>query len=141
MDVQPLEGVRVLVVEDDDDTREMMSCLLEESGALVTSAGCVAEAFAVFVGQKPNVVVSDIGLPGKSGYDLVSRIRSLPPQLGRDTPIIAVSAQAEYTRRKVSRAHDFTVYVNKPFEVAALLGAVCEQAGRCEPGAASKPRL
>jgi CheY-like chemotaxis protein len=92
MDVQPLEGVRVLVVEDDDDTREMMSCLLEESGALVTSAGCVAEAFAVFVGQKPNVVVSDIGLPGKSGYDLVSRIRSLPPQLGRDTPIIAVSA-------------------------------------------------
>lgn len=137
----PLEGVLVLVVEDDDDTREMMSCLLEESGAVVTSAGCVSEAFAVFVGQKPNVVVSDIGLPGKSGYELVSRIRSLPAQLGRDTPIIAVSAQAEYTRRRVAPAHDFTAYVNKPFEVAALLGAVCEQAGRCEARVAAKPRL
>ncbi len=131
----------MLVVEDDDDTREMMSWLLEESGAVVTSAGCVAEAFAVFVGQKPNVVVSDIGLPGKSGYELVSRIRSLPPQLGRDTPIIAVSAQAEYMRWEVGRAHDFTAYVNKPFEVAALLRAVCEQARTCEARAASKPRL
>jgi CheY-like chemotaxis protein len=138
---QPLEGIRVLVVEDDEDTREMISVLLEESGAVVTSAGCVAEAFAVFVGQKPNVVVSDIGLPGKSGYELVSRIRALPAQLGRDTPIIAVSAQADYTRRQLSPAHDFTAYVNKPFEIAALLGAVCEQAGRAEAGAAAKPRV
>ncbi len=141
MAAHSLEGVRVLVVEDDDDTREMMSVLLEESGALVTSAGCVAEAFAVFVGQKPNVVVSDIGLPGKSGYELVSRIRALPPQLGRDTPIIAVSAQAEFTRRRVVRAHDFTAYVNKPFEIGALLGAVCEHAAKAEAGAAAKPRV
>src|SRR5438874_2444932 len=73
----PLKGLRVLVVDDDADAREMLTMILEEAGADVTAASSADEAVAVFEGLRPAVVVSDIGMPGGDGYSLIRRLRAL----------------------------------------------------------------
>src|SRR5262245_64393990 len=77
-----LGGVRVLVVDDEHDTREVLSVMLTRYGAEIRTAGSAAEALEVFGQWLPDVLVSDIGMPGEDGYALIKKIRALPPENG-----------------------------------------------------------
>ena len=81
-----LGGVRVLVVDDEHDTREILSVMLTRYGAEIRTAGSAAEAMEVFGQWRPDVLVSDIGMPVEDGYVLIGKIRALPPENGADGP-------------------------------------------------------
>src|SRR5205085_4582418 len=74
-----LEGMRILVVEDDIDSREMLELILQHAGAETRGCGTVADAIREMDVWRPNVLVSDIGLPGENGYDLIRHVRALDP--------------------------------------------------------------
>ena len=119
-----LAGIHVLVVEDDEDALEMLTTVLEGSGASVTRAASVPEAFAAFRRARPDVVVSDVRMPIESGYDLVRRIRALSVDEGGAIAIIAVSAEMHLERHAGPRSSEFTAFVRKPVEIDALLRVV-----------------
>jgi CheY-like chemotaxis protein len=119
-----LAGIRVLVVEDDEDALEMLSTVLERSGASVTRAASVPDAFASFCRARPDVVLSDVRMPIESGYDLVRRIRALSEDEGGAIAIIAVSAERDLEGRAGPPVNAFTAFVRKPVEIDALLRVV-----------------
>jgi CheY-like chemotaxis protein len=125
-----LTGLHVLVVDDEADTRELLQSLLESCAARVTTAATAAEAFERFRMQTPDVVVSDIGMPGEDGYTLISRIRALPPQKGGRTPAVAVTAYAAAKDRTRALMEGFTHHVSKPTEPQELLAVVAAAVGR-----------
>jgi PAS domain S-box-containing protein len=121
---RPLQGIRVLVVDDDDDTREILRVMLSEEGASVISASSAAEALVQLQAEPPHVLISDIGMPFEDGFSLLRRVRSLPPERGGDVPAIALTA---YTRREDARAAEdagFQLHVVKPIRPEQLLQAV-----------------
>src|ERR1051325_6152497 len=87
-----LRNTRILVVEDDRDTREMVQFVLEQSGAAVMAVGSVPEALDAFEQMEPDVVVADIAMPGYNGYALIAQIREQDEKRGRNTPAIALTA-------------------------------------------------
>src|SRR5581483_3545901 len=95
-----LQNVRVLVVDDDVDTREMLREILGGSGARVTLAGSVAEAIEAFTREPPDVLISDIGMPGETGFDLIQRVRALPVDAGGKVPAAALSAYPRESDRR-----------------------------------------
>lgn len=119
-----LRGLRVLLVDDEVDAREMLRTLLEGSGALVRDAASVAEALRLFQAEPPEVIISDIGMPGRDGYDLVGKIRSFAPADGGDVPVIALSAYARTEDRTRALLSGFTSHVPKPVEPMELLAVV-----------------
>ena len=102
----------------------MLTMMLERSGASVTRAASVPEAFAAFRRARPYVVVSDVRMPIESGYDLVRRIRALSEDEGGAIALIAVSAQRDLEGRPGPPASEFTAFVRKPVEIDALLRVV-----------------
>jgi hypothetical protein len=123
-----LIGQRVLLVEDDAGTRDPLVAMLTGRGAEVRSATSAGEAMVVLGEFRPDIVVSDIGMPGEDGYSLIRRIRELDPKLGGQTPTMALTsfARAE-DRRKVLEA-GFDAHVAKPIEfdrLAAEVLALC----------------
>ncbi|HVH42452.1 MAG TPA: response regulator, partial [Labilithrix sp.] len=87
-------GLVILVVEDDDDARELMQAVLEQRGASVVAAESVSLALELFESVSPDVVVSDIAMPDEDGFALIGRLRALTPERGGTTPVVAVSAYA-----------------------------------------------
>jgi signal transduction histidine kinase/CheY-like chemotaxis protein len=129
--VRPLERIRVLVVEDDADSREVIHLFLEQSGADVVTADSAEAAFRLIGSPAiPDVMVSDLAMPDEDGYSLVSRIRGLPAERGGAIPALALSAFA--TADSKQRAFDagFQKYLTKPFEPESLLKEILELAGR-----------
>ena len=119
-----LQGVKVLVVDDEADAREMIAIALETYGAEVTIAGSTAEALEIFDRVQPDVLVSDIGMPGENGYVLIRRLRDLEAERGSQIPAIALTAYAqEEDRRQVLRA-GFQTHLAKPIEPDALVLAI-----------------
>jgi CheY-like chemotaxis protein len=116
-----LRGRHVLVVDDDADTREMLTVILESCGAVVVTAESAAEAFASCRETRPDVLISDIGLPGEDGFSLVRRIRELPPSLGGDIPAIALTG---YDRDTTIDCEGFREQLTKPVALDAVLAAV-----------------
>src|SRR5262249_55464941 len=92
-----LDGLKVLVVDDDDDARSLVGEFLEQRGARIVAAGSANAALSTFETFCPDIVVSDIAMPGGDGYGLIRAIRSLPADRGGRTPAIAMTA---YTRAK-----------------------------------------
>ncbi|MFT3764825.1 MAG: ATP-binding protein [Minicystis sp.] len=117
-----LAGVRVLVVEDEPDAREMALRVLEESGAAVRTAASAAEALAAIDAARPDVLVSDIGLPEMDGYELIRRVRAGAP--ARDVPAIALTAFARPEDRTRALGAGFQSHVTKPLEPSALVATV-----------------
>lgn len=113
-----LAGVKVLVVEDDDDSREVLEQLLSSIGMDVTSAASAAEAFAAFRARTPEIIVSDIAMPVEDGLSLMRRIRALPPEEGGLTPAIAISGG---TQVEEALGAGFHVHMSKPFDVVKLI--------------------
>jgi PAS domain S-box-containing protein len=119
-----LEGLKVLVVEDDEDARELVRAVLEEAGARVTTSGSVVSALAAVEESKPDVLVSDIGLPDESGYDLVRKLRALPPDRGGGIPAAALSAYTRPEDRKEALSAGFTLHASKPINPMQLVSLV-----------------
>jgi CheY-like chemotaxis protein len=115
-----LENVDVLVVDDDAETREVLRVVLGFEGARVTTAPSVADAVAAIERRWPDVLVSDIGMPGEDGYDLIRRVRRLEAVRGRHLPAIALTAYtgAEDRRRTLHAGYD--THVAKPVEASAF---------------------
>jgi CheY-like chemotaxis protein len=125
-----LEGARLLVVDDESDARDALVGLLERYGAHVRPVASVAEAMTALETELPDVVVSDLGMPGEDGYDLIRRIRLLPADKGGQLPSLAVSAYATEDHRKKVLRSGFQIHLEKPVAPAQLVMEVARLAGR-----------
>jgi DNA-binding response OmpR family regulator len=130
-----LAGVRVLLVEDSDDTAETMRIWLTQNGAAVTCVRSAEEAMVVLPATKPHVLLCDIGLPGEDGYALLRRIRSLDAQHGGLTPAAAITAYTQPEHRIKAIMAGFWDYVPKPVDMELLVAVVRNlvQAGAAQP--------
>jgi two-component system CheB/CheR fusion protein len=125
-----LEGAKVLVVDDEGDARDALVGLLERYGAHVRPASSVPEAMAALETELPDVLVSDLGMPGEDGYELIRRVRLLPADKGGGLPSLAVSAYATEDHRKKVLRTGFQKHLEKPVAPAELVTAVARLAGR-----------
>ncbi|MFO0606473.1 MAG: ATP-binding protein [Polyangiales bacterium] len=123
-------GLRVLVVDDEPDARELVASLLARCRAEVTTAASAEEALASFRRAPPDVLVSDIGMPGEDGYALIRRVRALPSEEGGDVPAVAVTAYSSMADRSRALLAGFSMHVAKPVEPAELLVVLARAAGR-----------
>jgi PAS domain S-box-containing protein len=124
-----LEGVRVLVVDDDADALSMVRELLETAGASVTTALSADEALALIERQPPDLLLSDIGMPAMDGFELIRRVRKLPPSI-RHLPAAALTAYAQPEDRTRALRSGFQAHLAKPIDPGELLTAVEMLAGR-----------
>jgi PAS domain S-box-containing protein len=126
-DAQPradLDRVRVLVVDDEPDARDLIATVLRECGASVECAASVAEALKTFTTWRPDVIVSDIGMPDEDGFSLIRRIRALPESDGGRTPALALTAFARVEDRARALEAGYTAHVPKPVDPHVLAMAV-----------------
>jgi CheY-like chemotaxis protein len=119
-----LEGVRVLLVEDSYDTRESLRVWLKQNGAEVTAVESAVEALEVLAAVRPHVLLSDIGLPGMSGYALMRRVRDLPAAEGGQVPSAAITAYGGAQDRIQAMEAGFWDHVPKPVDPPLLLAVV-----------------
>lgn len=117
-----LTGVRVLVVDDEPDTREFLSFVLEDYGAQVKVADSVREAVAVWPEFQPTLLVSDIGMPEADGYELIRKVRL--QKWGGDCPAIALTAYAREEDSRQALEAGFQLHLSKPVEPEELVGAI-----------------
>lgn len=116
--VHSLHGLDVLIVEDSSDTLQLLSMIFEREGANVTTAASAAEALQEAVMKRPNIIVSDIGMPETDGYQLLEQLRVLPGL--SDVPAIAISGYASEEDRERALAVGYMALVPKPIDVDAL---------------------
>jgi PAS domain S-box-containing protein len=126
----PLTGVRVVVVDDEIDMRELMVAILERSGATVRLASSATEALALIDEFHPNILISDIGMPDIDGYMLVQQLRSRPPNQGGQIPAIALTAYAGEVNQRQALAAGFQVHLAKPIEPDELVQAIASLTGQ-----------
>jgi two-component system CheB/CheR fusion protein len=119
-----LEGIRVLVVDDEADARELMRAVLVEAGASVTVAATARAALEALDGGAFDVLVSDIAMPGQDGYDLIRMVRALDPERGGRTPALALTAYARVEDRAGAIAAGYQEHAAKPIEPAELAAVV-----------------
>jgi signal transduction histidine kinase/ActR/RegA family two-component response regulator len=125
-----LSGIKVLVVDDQPDARDMIRRVLEDCEADVATAGSAAEALRAMEEGRPDVLVSDIGMPDVDGYELLRRIRALGPGPGGHLPAIALTAFARSEDRTRALRAGFLAHVVKPVEPSELLATVASVVGR-----------
>ena len=125
-DVNTLDGVRVLVIEDDPDAREIASRSIQDAGGTVIAVGNATDALAALAAgsARPDAIVTDIGLPGTDGYDLLTEVRRLPAERGGTVPAIAVTAYVSGADAQRALSHGFVAHIAKPYEPANLIAVV-----------------
>ncbi len=131
---QDLRGVKILAVDDDVDARELLRRVLSECGAVVELASSAREALQALQTMKPDVLVSDVGMPGEDGYSLLQRVRALSAEEGGAIPAIALTAFARVEDRKRALGCGFQLHLAKPVESSELITAVANLAGRTPRG-------
>jgi CheY-like chemotaxis protein len=122
--------LRVLIVDDEPDTRGLLRKVLEGCGSEVTTAGSAAEALAAFDESKPDVLISDIGMPEEDGYELIGKVRARERGTADRIPAIALTAYARVEDRVRALNAGFQVHVPKPIEPAELVAVVASLTGR-----------
>ena len=125
-----LEGVTILVVDDEPDARALIEQVLCECHARVHSAASADEGLARLELLRPDLLLSDIGMPGCDGYQFIQRVRQLPPERGGKTPAIALTAFARSEDRTRAMLAGYQVHISKPVEPHELLATVASLAGR-----------
>jgi CheY-like chemotaxis protein len=123
---QALKGINILVVEDDQDTRELLRILLQEEEATVRARSCVQDALEAYDESRPDVIVADIGMPDYNGYTLIGRVRARDREHGCITPAIALTAYATTTDRDTTLSAGFQVHMPKPFEPERLITVIAD---------------
>src|SRR3977135_1525551 len=125
----PLQGLRLLVVEDEPDARELLSMILEEAGAEVAAAGSAREALAAFERLRPDVLVSDIGLPDGDGYSLIRKVRLRECDCATRCPAVALTAFARAEDRSQALDCGFQAHLAKPIEPSDLTALIARLIG------------
>ena len=125
-----LTGVKVLIVDDQIDARDLVARVLSDCNAQVLTAGNAEDALALVQSERPNVLVSDIGMPDVDGFELLRRIRALGESRGGKVPAIALTAFARSEDRTRALRSGFLVHVAKPVEPSELIASVASVAGR-----------
>ena len=128
VNTQPLSRIKILIVEDDNDSREVLELFLQQSGATVVSTESAKSAIKMLkvFGTLPDIIVSDLAMPDEDGYTLVSKIRQLAAEDGGKVPALALSAFATAESRKRALESGFTSYATKPFEPDSLVSEIVE---------------
>ena len=129
-----LDGIEVLVVDDGDDVREVITAILLQSGALVRAAGSTEEALEAIAERAPDVLLAEVELAGPSGHSLISRVRSLPPDRGGVVPAAALSAYSRSEDRVQALLSGFQIHLTKPVQPAELVAVIATLAGRNNRG-------
>jgi CheY-like chemotaxis protein len=125
-----LWGIRVLAVDDDPDTLDLITRILQAAGAHVVTARTTGEALATIVGVTPDVMLVDIGIPGEDGFALMRKVRTLSPEKGGRIPAATVSAYPMTDERLLEwRSAGFQRHLAKPFGTAQLREVVASLAG------------
>ena len=119
-----LAGLRVLVVDDDGDTRELLYCILSDAGAAVACADSVKQAFELLVIVRPEVIISDIEMPDENGYSFIRNLRSVLDEDGGKTPAIALTGRGLPQDKQRSLSSGFNLHLTKPIAPEDLLKAV-----------------
>jgi signal transduction histidine kinase/DNA-binding response OmpR family regulator len=128
-----LRGMRVLVVDDDADTRGWLTAVLEDGGAVVTAVGSTREALSALEQRPPHVLVADIAIPDEDGYALIRKVRAIPAERGGRVPALALTAYAGAEDRERIMSAGFEQHVPKPAqptELIALIATLARQAGK-----------
>lgn len=130
--IPSLKGVRVLVVDDEADTRDFVVTVLQESEAEVLAAASAAQALELISQFRPDILVSDIGMPGEDGYSLIRKIRQLSPDQCGKIPAAALTAYARAEDRMRAIQEGYQLHLPKPIEAAELTAVVASLVGRKE---------
>ncbi|MEG4961792.1 MULTISPECIES: ATP-binding protein [unclassified Microcoleus] len=128
-----LEGLQILVVDDEADARELLSTILQKYGADVIAVGSVKEALTIIettTNSSPDVLVSDIGMPDEDGYSLICKLRQVEAQRGGRLPAIALTAYARNDDRRQALLAGFQIHLTKPVDAAELVAVVASLTGR-----------
>ncbi|HSE19360.1 MAG TPA: ATP-binding protein [Pyrinomonadaceae bacterium] len=125
-----LQGLKVLVVDDEADTRELIGEVLKGCGSEVIVTRSVEEALAALEQHKPDILISDLGMPDEDGYSLIEKIRALPSERGGDIPAAALTAYARAEDRMRVLRSGFQYHLPKPVDSAELVTVVASLAGR-----------
>ncbi|MDQ3473614.1 MAG: response regulator, partial [Acidobacteriota bacterium] len=116
-----LDGLKILIVDDEPDTRDMLKAGLSRCGAEVVAAASAGEAFAALGADHPGLLISDIGMPGEDGYEFIRRLRKLPAKEGGRIPAIALTAYARVEDRMNALRAGYQMHVPKPVDLAELV--------------------
>ncbi|CAA9583381.1 Two-component system sensor histidine kinase/response regulator hybrid [uncultured Synechococcales cyanobacterium] len=127
-----LKGLRILLVDDEADTRDLITIILEQCEAKVTAIASVREALVVIQQMQPDVLISDVGMPGEDGYTLIRKVRALQPEQGGRIPAVALTAYARMEDRTRALAAGFQMHVPKPVKPIELTTVVASLARRNE---------
>jgi len=126
----PLAGVRVLAVDDEADARAVLRAILEQHGAEVRLAASAAEALSLVSSWRPDVLVSDIGMPESDGYELMLRVRALGQKGGGFVRAVALTAYASEEDARLARHAGFDRHLPKPVDAAQLVRHLVELLAR-----------
>jgi signal transduction histidine kinase/CHASE1-domain containing sensor protein/CheY-like chemotaxis protein len=127
---QLLSGLNVLLVDDDSDTLNLMATALKRRQANVTAVSSAGEAMEAIREQRPDVLVSDIAMPGEDGYGLIQKVRSLDNKEAQNIPAVAITAYAKDEDRARALSSGFHIFVAKPIELGELVSVVARAARR-----------
>jgi PAS domain S-box-containing protein len=122
----PLNGIRVLVVDDDTDSRDIIAFVLEQDGAFVIAVSSAFEALETLAEIKPDVLISDIGMPEMDGYMLIHQVRGLTPEEGGKIPAIALTAFARNNDQQEALKAGFQMHLSKPIDPQKLIAAIAK---------------
>ncbi|SNT32456.1 MHYT domain-containing protein, NO-binding membrane sensor [Noviherbaspirillum humi] len=123
-DLGNLSGIRVLVVDDQDDARDLVERILQNCGAVTIGASSAGQALSLVEQAPPDVIVSDIGMPGMDGFEFMRRVRAFGAARGGDVPAVALTAFSRAEDQKRALQAGFNHYLSKPFEPADLVDCV-----------------
>jgi signal transduction histidine kinase/ActR/RegA family two-component response regulator len=124
-----LTGMKILVVDDEQDSRDFLRTAVERYGSSVETATSVGEALKVIELERPDFLVSDIGMPGEDGHSLIRRVRALPAEKGGQTPAIALTAYARSEDQLRAVQAGFQMHLSKPVEPEELVSAIANVVG------------
>lgn len=124
MPIVSLSGTKILIVEDEADARDLLARVLEEYGATVIKQPSALHAVELLLSERPDIIISDIGMPEEDGYSFIRRVRSLKDDAARSTPAIALTAYARSEDRVKAFLAGFQMHLAKPLETAELVTVV-----------------
>jgi len=129
-EIRSLDGLRVLVVDDEPEARQIISTVITRTGGEVKTCTCASEALANLAEWKPDVILSDIAMPDEDGYSFIGKVRSLPRDKGGETPAAALTAYARDVDRRQALAAGYQMHIAKPIGAGQLVTMIARLAGR-----------
>ena len=128
--LRQLNGLRISIVDDDDDACKLLRFSLEMSGAEVRTSSSVAEAMRSLSEWRPDLLLTDINMPGEDGYSLIRKVRALAPEQGANIPAIALTAMARTEDSELALSAGFQMHIPKPVDIEELAEAIVGLAGK-----------